>query len=521
MGQSGWIGQSLSDRYQIESLLGQGGMSAVYKGTDPNLRRTVAIKLIHSHLSEDPQFVSRFEEEAAAVAQLKHPNIIQVYDFANDEDTYYMVLEFVPGETLQARLRKLNQAEQHMPPEDVRNLVAGICDALDYAHRRGMIHRDVKPANVMITPEGQPILMDFGIAKIVGGKQHTATGNVVGTASYISPEQVRGEALDSRVDIYALGVTLFEMLSGRPPFEGDSAMTVMLKHVNEPVPDLTRLNPDVPPELASVTMRALEKDRSRRYGSAGEMAAALRSADLTADSTGLGTATPRGAGVGAAPPRTMRPQPPAGDSGSAPRPRQKKATNGGGRMAWLAGGGLVAVIGACVILGGGGLWLYSSMSGGAPAQVAATMTPTSAPPTTQAPPTPESTATQVAASNTPRPTLTASPEAVSGSSPTEPTGLYVRIDAIRVEDNRYIVDYETFLYKEALPGMHVHFFFNTVPPEEAGVPGSGPWYVWGGPRPFDGYLVSDRPPGATQMCALVANPNHIVALGTGNCVDLP
>ncbi len=283
MGQSGWIGRSLSGRYRIESLLGQGGMSAVYKGTDPNLRRTVAIKLIHGHLSDDPQFVSRFEEEAAAVAQLKHPNIIQVYDFDNDGDTYYMVLEFVPGETLQARLRKLNQARAHMPPDEVRDLVAGVCDALEYAHQRGMIHRDVKPANVMITPEGQPILMDFGIAKIVGGKQHTATGNVIGTASYISPEQVRGETLDARVDIYALGVMLFEMLSGRPPFEGDSAMTVMMKHVNEPVPDLAQLNPDVPPALVAVTMRALEKDRNRRFRSAGEMAAALRSADLTAD----------------------------------------------------------------------------------------------------------------------------------------------------------------------------------------------------------------------------------------------
>ncbi len=280
MGQPGWIGRSLSGRYQIESMLGQGGMSAVYRGTDPNLRRTVAIKLIHGHLSEEPQFVSRFEEEAAAVAQLKHPNIIQVYDFDHDGPTYYMVLEFVPGETLQGRLRKLNQARKHMAPEEARDLVAGICDALEYAHRRGMIHRDVKPANVMITPEGQPILMDFGIAKIVGGKQHTATGAVVGTAAYISPEQVRGEETDARVDIYALGVTLFEMLSGRPPFEGDSAMTVMLKHLNEPVPDLAKLNPSVPPGLVQVTMRALAKDRAQRYKSAAELAAALRAVRL-------------------------------------------------------------------------------------------------------------------------------------------------------------------------------------------------------------------------------------------------
>jgi len=510
MGQSGWIGHALSDRYRIESLLGQGGMSAVYKGTDPNLRRTVAIKLIHSHLSEDPQFVSRFEEEAAAVAQLKHPNIIQVYDFDNDGDTYYMVLEFVPGETLQARLRKLNQGNQHMPPEDVRRIVAGVCDALEYAHKRGMIHRDVKPANVMITPEGQPVLMDFGIAKIVGGKQHTATGNVIGTASYISPEQVRGETLDARVDIYALGVMLFEMLSGRPPFEGDSAMTVMLKHVNEPVPDLTQLNPDVPPALVAVTMKALEKDRNRRYGSTAEMADALRSADLAAESTGLGTASP--AGAGGSPPQTMRPAPPARGSGTGSRRDGPGAGAGGGRMAWLAGGGLLAVVLGCVVIGGVGLFLYSRMNG-SQAVAAPTLTGMPVSATTQPPLTTAPTATVEPPSATPEPSLT--------PSPTTPAGPFAQIDGIHLDGNRYIVDYETFGYTEALPGMHVHFFFNTVPPEQAGVPGSGPWYVWGGPRPFNGYSVSDKPPGATQMCALAANPNHTVVANSGNCVDLP
>jgi hypothetical protein len=509
MGQSGWIGRALSGRYRIESLLGQGGMSAVYKGTDPNLRRTVAIKLIHGHLSEDPQFVSRFEEEAAAVAQLKHPNIIQVYDFANDEDTYYMVLEFIPGKTLQARLRKLNQDDRHMPVEDVRRVVAGVCDALEYAHERGMIHRDVKPANVMITPDGQPVLMDFGIAKIVGGKQHTATGNVIGTASYISPEQVRGETLDPRVDIYALGVMLFEMLSGRPPFEGDSAMTVMLKHVNEPVPDITQLNPNVPPALVAVTMRALEKDRNRRFGSAAEMADALRNADLNAESTGLGTAAPGGAA--ASPPRTVTPAPAPGASGSRPR-QTSSGKSGGGRMAWLAGGGLIVVLLACVVLGGGGLYLYSRMNGGQ-ALPAATPTASPVPATTEAPPTVAPTPTSVPPSDTPEPTST--------PSPTTPAGPFARIDDIHMDGNQYIVDYETFGYTEALPGMHVHFFFNTVPPDQAGVPGSGPWYVWGGPRPFNGYAVSDRPAGATQMCALAANPNHTVVPNSGNCVDLP
>lgn len=516
MGQPGWIGRSLSGRYQIESMLGQGGMSAVYRGTDPNLRRTVAIKLIHGHLSEEPQFVSRFEEEAAAVAQLKHPNIIQVYDFDHDGPTYYMVLEFVPGETLQGRLRKLNQARKNMAPEEARDLVAGICDALEYAHRRGMIHRDVKPANVMITPEGQPILMDFGIAKIVGGKQHTATGAVVGTAAYISPEQVRGEETDARVDIYALGVTLFEMLSGRPPFEGDSAMTVMLKHLNEPVPDLARLNPSVPPGLVQVTMRALAKDRAQRYKSAAEMAAALRAVRLKEDSTGLAVVPP-------SPPGTIgwTGLPEGGPGRSSPPPARARAASrkaeagGGGRMAWLAGGGVVVVGLACVVLTGLGLFMYSRLGG--QAAPLATSSPTST--VAEAAPSlaPTFTSTAEPATETPGPTLV--PTLVPTS--TNPPGPAARITGIRIENGRYVVDYETVGYTEALPGMHVHFFFNTVPPAQAGVPGTGPWIVWGGPRPFTGYRVVDRPGGATQMCILAANPNHTVIANSGNCFDLP
>jgi tRNA A-37 threonylcarbamoyl transferase component Bud32 len=509
MGQPGWIGRSLSGRYQIEAMLGQGGMSAVYRGTDPNLRRTVAIKLIHGHLSEEPAFVSRFEEEAAAVAQLKHPNIIQVYDFDHDGETYFMVLEYIPGETLQARLRKLNQAGKQMAPAEARDLAAGICDALEYAHRRGMIHRDVKPANVMITPEGQPILMDFGIAKIVGGKQHTATGAVVGTAAYISPEQVRGEELDSRVDIYALGVTLFEMLSGRPPFEGDSAMTVMLKHVNEPVPDLVKLNPSVPRDLAQIAMRALAKDRAQRFKSAGEMAAALRAVRLNDDSTGLGMVpTPPGGTVG----RAGLPASLSG-GGSPPRARAKEAgRRGGGRMAWLAGGGIVVVGLGCVILAGLGLFLYPRLSAGQ-AVPPVSSSPTATLAETQAPPTVAPSDTAVPPTETPLPTEV--PTA------TNPAGPAARITGIRIENGRYIVDYETIGYVEKLPGMHVHFFFNTVPPTQAGVPGTGPWIVWGGPRPFNGYKVSDRPGGATQMCILAANPNHTVIANSGNCVDLP
>ena len=276
MSQSSWIGRTLGNRYQLEQLLDEGGMSSVYRATDPNLRRTVAVKLIHSHLSKDPEFVGRFEEEAAAVAQLKHPNVIQVFDFDNDGDTYYMVLEFIPGETLQNRLRRLSAAGELLPNEQATEIAAAISDALDYAHGRGMIHRDVKPANIMLDDQGNPVLTDFGIAKIIGGKVHTLTGSIIGTALYMSPEQVTGGKVDPRADLYSLGVVLFEMLSGVPPFDGDSAMTIMLKHVNEPVPDISQLNPEIPPALKAVVEKALAKDPADRFQTAQAMAAALR-----------------------------------------------------------------------------------------------------------------------------------------------------------------------------------------------------------------------------------------------------
>ena len=276
MRQSDWIGKSIGGRYKIDEILGQGGMSAVFKATDPNLRRVVAIKMIHPHLSHDSGFVRRFEEEAAAVAQLRHPNIIQVYDFNHDNDAYYMVLEFVPGESLQDHLRRLNAVGRQIPIKDVLNYAIEVCEAADYAHQRGLIHRDIKPANVMLSVQGNAILMDFGIAKIIGGQQHTATGAVVGTAMYMSPEQIKGETPDRSSDIYSLGVMLFEMVSGRPPFEADSAMTLMMMHVNDPVPNLFEIIPTCEPDIVAVINKALSKEPFDRFQTAAQMATALK-----------------------------------------------------------------------------------------------------------------------------------------------------------------------------------------------------------------------------------------------------
>jgi eukaryotic-like serine/threonine-protein kinase len=278
MDQPTWIGRTLSNRYHIDALLGQGGMSAVYKATDPNLKRVVAIKLIHSHLSTDPSFVQRFESEASAVASLRHPNIVQVFDFNNDNGTYYMVLEFIPGETLQDRLKRLAENDRKLSLAEALKFTLNISDAVGYAHQRGMVHRDIKPANIMLDTQGQAILMDFGIVKIFGGDSHTSTGAVVGTARYMSPETIRGEVADNRSDIYSLGVALYEMLSGRPPFMADSAMTLMMMHLNDPVPDVRGFRPDIHPDIVAILGKCLAKDREKRYQSAAELSAELKRA---------------------------------------------------------------------------------------------------------------------------------------------------------------------------------------------------------------------------------------------------
>jgi serine/threonine protein kinase len=555
MAKSQWIGKSLNGRYLIEEILGQGGMSAVYKATDPNLRRVVAVKMIHSHLSDNADFVRRFEEEAKAVAQLRHPNIIQVYDFNHHEDNYFMVLEFVPGETFQDHLKRLNASGRRLSITKAIEYMIEICEAVDYAHQRGMIHRDIKPANLMLSVTGQAILMDFGIAKIVGGTQHTATGAVVGTAMYMSPEQIKGEHPDRRSDIYSLGITLFEMVSGRPPFEADSAMTLMMMHVNDPVPNPRDLNPEVPDDLVAVINKALAKNPNDRYQTAAQMAAALKNvlgriSSGTAIETPLPGATivekapvvpgpqatyvepsavrPVGTLVESTPPRTTSTGTKQGGAGKAAEPSAAPAMPSSQAPAARAPSkmnlGLPLVIGGILVLAcliGVGAFLSNQLFGGNGGGNLSNSTPTE----TEAPIVAILDTEQPNETETPAITATPTDTPPPSETPTAtvPAGIpFARINAITIDDqNRYVVEYETFEFQEVVPGIHVHFFFNTVPPENAGVPGSGPWILYGGPRPFTGYRVSDRPGAATQMCILVANRDHSVQANSGNCVDLP
>ncbi|MDP9295115.1 MAG: Stk1 family PASTA domain-containing Ser/Thr kinase [Actinomycetota bacterium] len=256
----------LGGRYRVETLLGQGGMAEVYRGTDTVLGRAVAIKMLAPQYAKDQSFVDRFRREAQAAARLNQPNVVGVYDTGSDDGIHYIVMEYVEGRTLADFLSRGGR----LLPERAIELTEAVCLALTDAHRAGIVHRDIKPGNIMVTRSGEVKVMDFGIARAASAETVTATATVLGTASYLSPEQAQGQPVDARSDIYSLGVVLYEMLTGRVPFTGDSAVAVAYKHVQEqPVPP-SQLNPDVSPALESVVMRALAKNPDNRYQSADE-----------------------------------------------------------------------------------------------------------------------------------------------------------------------------------------------------------------------------------------------------------
>jgi serine/threonine-protein kinase len=271
-------GGTLSGRYETSEKLGTGGMSNVYKATDLILERTVAVKVLAEHLSDDERFVARFRREALAVAKLIHPNIVQVYDTGVDRGRHYIVMEYVDGRSGAQILQRSGPVE----PEVAAEIGVQACAGLDYAHRRGIIHRDVKPGNLMVV--GGPVgggemivkLTDFGIARAIEQTRITQVGSVVGTAAYLSPEQVRGEEATPATDVYALGVVLYQFLTGRLPYEGSSLAELAVRQQNEkPLPPST-YNSEVPETLGAAVLRALEGDPNRRYASADELAAGLR-----------------------------------------------------------------------------------------------------------------------------------------------------------------------------------------------------------------------------------------------------
>jgi serine/threonine-protein kinase len=261
-----------SERYELDYLIARGGMAEVYRARDRLLDRPVALKILFPELSIDRTFVERFKREAQAAANLSHPNIVPVFDWGEDSGTYFIVMEFVDGRALSTILK----ASGTLPPERAAEIGAAVAAALGYAHKNRVIHRDVKPGNVLITDESQVKVTDFGIARALNTEESlTQTGAVMGTATYFSPEQAEGIGVDARSDIYSLGVVLFEMVTGRPPFTGDTPVAVASKHVRDRPPAPREINPSIPPTFEAIILKAMSKDPAHRYQTAEELRADL------------------------------------------------------------------------------------------------------------------------------------------------------------------------------------------------------------------------------------------------------
>ncbi|MFJ9430836.1 Stk1 family PASTA domain-containing Ser/Thr kinase [Streptomyces sp. NPDC101490] len=324
----------LGGRYELGSVLGRGGMAEVYLGQDTRLGRTVAVKTLRADLARDPSFQARFRREAQSAASLNHPAIVAVYDTGEDYvdgvSIPYIVMEYVDGSTL----RELLHSGRKLLPERTLEMTVGILQALEYSHRAGIVHRDIKPANVMLTRTGQVKVMDFGIARAMGdaGMTMTQTAAVIGTAQYLSPEQAKGEQVDARSDLYSAGCLLYELLSVRPPFIGDSPVAVAYQHVREEPQPPSNFDPEITPEMDAIVLKALVKDPDYRYQSADEMRADIEAcldgqpvAAAAAMGMGMGMAgtPPYGGGYGGYPPEdqpttALRQADPAGQTSMMP-----------------------------------------------------------------------------------------------------------------------------------------------------------------------------------------------------------
>jgi len=285
-------------KYRILEPLGRGGMAQVYKAYHPALDRYVAIKILRSDLVEETEFLARFRREARAVAALRHPHIVQIYDFDVEDDLYYMVMELLEGDTLKAYLNAMRVRGERLPRGEVVRIFSDVLDGLTYAHSEGIIHRDLKPANIMLTKRGQAVLTDFGIAQIVGGTQYTVTGALMGTLSYMAPEQGLSGHCDARSDIYSCGIAYYEALTGSVPFDADTPLAILMKHINDPLPIPRQLDASIPEPLERVALKALSKKAEDRFQSAAEMGLALANAAGEAGIQVPHVITPPPAGAG-------------------------------------------------------------------------------------------------------------------------------------------------------------------------------------------------------------------------------
>jgi eukaryotic-like serine/threonine-protein kinase len=275
------VGELIAGRYELEKLVGSGGMSNVFRAHDRLLERTVALKILHEQYTRDADYVERFRREARAVAQLTHPNIVTVIDRGEQEGRQFIVFEFVEGQNL-----KELSAQGPLDPREAIRLALQVARALSFAHERGLVHRDVKPQNVLLNEDGQAKVTDFGIARSLDVHGVTQTGTVLGTSDYIAPEQARGQKVDPRTDIYSLGAVLYELLTGEVPYAGDNFVTVAMRHVQEPAPSVLVERPDCPLRLDLAVQRAMAKDPADRFASMDEFCAELEACLAELDGRG-------------------------------------------------------------------------------------------------------------------------------------------------------------------------------------------------------------------------------------------
>jgi len=331
------VGELIAGRYELEELVGSGGMSSVYRAHDRLLERRVALKILHEQFTRDDDYVERFRREARAVAQLTHPNIVTVIDRGEQDGRQFIVFEYVDG----MNLKELVAQEGRLNPREAIELGLQVARGLGFAHDQGLVHRDVKPQNVLLDADGRAKVTDFGIAHAVDVDGMTITGTIMGTSNYIAPEQARGQPVDEQTDVYSLGCVLYELLAGEVPFDGDSFVAIAMRHVNDPVPSVREVRPDVPPRLDWAIQRAMAKDHDDRFDSMADFAAELEASYAELDGAeGATMVVPR-----AAPPRRRR---------QSPQRRRRlgilPAVLAGVVVAAIAGG----VIGALTLGGGGG-----------------------------------------------------------------------------------------------------------------------------------------------------------------------
>lgn len=397
------IPEMLGNRFRIDRLIAEGGMARVYEGTDTVLGRVVAIKVLSASLSQDPSFVARFEREARSVASLNHPNLVGVYDTGSEGDLHYIVMEHVQGSTLDAVIGQ----EAPMDPERVAEIAVQVCHALAVAHDKGIFHRDIKPGNIMIEPGGRVKVMDFGIAKS-STDSLTQVGAVLGTVKYLAPEQAAGLPIDERVDIYALGCVMYEMLTGRPPISGESLVEIAHKLATEHPPPPSTLNPLVPAHLDRVVMRALAKDPGNRYLNTVAMRLDLEGVLPEAGYAGAAVAAAGDAGS----PTVVQ------QAGERTRVLERPLERPAGRR-WLL---MLGVL----LLAGGALILLLNLVGDRTPDLEAGLSPT--PPATTAPPSPSPTPTE---SPTPPPSPTPSPTPSPEPTETSDEPGPARVQAVR------------------------------------------------------------------------------------------